>query len=36
MAITPWKEQPQQINPNADLVISANHVTAKLISEETI
>lgn len=34
MAITPWKEQP--INKNTDLVISENHVSAKLISEETI
>jgi hypothetical protein len=34
MAITPWKERQRNANP--DIIVSTNHVTTKLISEETI
>ena len=34
MAITPWKDRKR--NPNPDIIISTNHVSEKLITEETI
>lgn len=33
MAITPWKERQKRQNP--DIIISTNHISQKIISEET-